>query len=130
LELAFTVRDLNCRLLFSPSLRFLSVIQQANTMSPTATRAVLRQSQFLIRRTAVRHNSSTSQAANKAKETVSNATSKAQDGLSKVTSSAGPAITSAMQNVGGALRKIGGPAGRVVSFVDRKGFLVLIYCHQ
>jgi F-type H+-transporting ATPase subunit g len=87
---------------------------------------VLRQSQFLIRRTAIRHNSSTSQAAKKAKDTVSSATSKASEGLSKVASSAGPAIASAAQNLGGALRKLGGPAGRVVSFVERKNSLLSI----
>ncbi|KAH8698647.1 putative mitochondrial F1F0-ATP synthase g subunit [Talaromyces proteolyticus] len=86
-------------------------------MSPTATRAVLRQSQFLIRRTAVRHNSSN--AANKAKETVSQATSKASEGLSKVSSSAGPAIAGAAQNVGNALRKVGGPTAKAVGFVER-----------
>ncbi|KAJ5872953.1 ATPase F0 complex subunit G mitochondrial [Penicillium soppii] len=81
---------------------------------PAATRAVLRQSQFLTRRTAVRHASSTSEAASKASETASSAASKASEGLSKVSASAGPAIS----NAAGALRKIGGPAGKVISFVD------------
>jgi hypothetical protein len=69
---------------------------------PAATRAVLRQSQFLTRRTVVRHSSSTSEAANKASQTASSA--------------AGPAIS----NAATALRKVGGPVGKVVSFVDCK----------
>lgn len=84
---------------------------------PAVTRAVLRQSQFLTRRTAVRHASSTSEAATKAGEAASSAASKASAGLSKVSASAGPALA----NAAGALRKIGGPAGKVISFVDCKG---------
>lgn len=87
-------------------------------MSPTASRAVLRQSQFLIRRTAVRHNSS--DAAKKAQETVNQATSKASEGLSKVSSTAGPAITGAAQNIGNTLRKLGGPAAKAVGFIERE----------
>lgn len=83
-------------------------------MSPIASRAVLRQSRFLIRRTAIRHNSSTPEAANKAKQTAS----KASEGLSKVSSTAGPAISGAAQNIGNALRKVGGPVGKVVTFVE------------
>ncbi|KAJ5912367.1 hypothetical protein N7504_001250 [Penicillium tannophilum] len=74
---------------------------------PAATRAVLRQSQFLTRRTAVRHASSSS-------EKASQAASKAQEGLSKATAAAGPALS----NAATALRKVGGPVGKVVSFVD------------
>ncbi|KAJ5359153.1 uncharacterized protein N7496_011566 [Penicillium cataractarum] len=81
---------------------------------PAATRAVLRQSQFLARRTVVRHASSTSEAASKAGQTASNAASKAQEGLSKATAAAGPALS----NAASALRKVGGPVGKVVSFVD------------
>lgn len=76
---------------------------------PAATRAVLRQSQFLTRRTAVRHASSSS-------EKASQAASKAQEGLSKATAAAGPALS----NAATALRKVGGPVGKVVSFVDCK----------
>lgn len=87
---------------------------------PAATRAMmLRQSQFLTRRTAVRHASSTSEAANKASQTASAAASKAQEGLSKATAAAGPAIA----NAASALRKVGGPVGKVVSFVDGKDTL-------
>ena len=83
---------------------------------PAATRAVLRQSQFLTRRTFVRHASSTSEAASKAGQSASNAASKAQEGLSKATAAAGPALSSAAS----ALRKVGGPVGKVVKFVDCK----------
>lgn len=92
------------------------LISSAVYKMPAATRAVLRQSQFLTRRTVVRHASSTSEAASKAGETASSAASKASEGLSKVSASAGPAIS----NAAGALRKIGGPAGKVISFVDCK----------
>jgi F-type H+-transporting ATPase subunit g len=77
---------------------------------------LLRQSQLLARRTAVRHASSTSEAASKASQTASSAASKAQEGLSKVTAAAGPAVS----NAASALRKVGGPVGKVVSFVDCK----------
>ncbi|KAL6237759.1 hypothetical protein BDW75DRAFT_203049 [Aspergillus navahoensis] len=85
-------------------------------MPATATRAVLRQSQFLTR-TAVRH-SSTSQAASKATETASSTASKAQEGLSRVSSSAGPAISNAAQGLGNTLKKVGGRTGKVVSFIE------------
>ncbi|KAJ5901595.1 hypothetical protein N7495_002123 [Penicillium taxi] len=78
---------------------------------PAATRAVLRQSQFLTRRTAVRHASSN---AEKASQAASQAASKAQEGLSKATAVAGPALN----NAASALRKVGGPVGKVVKFVD------------
>ena len=80
---------------------------------PAATRAVLRQSQLLTRRIAIRHASSTSE---KASQSASSAASKAQEGLSKATAAAGPAIS----NAATALRKVGGPVGKVVSFVDCK----------
>jgi len=83
---------------------------------PAATRAVLRQSQFLTRRSVVRHSSSTSEAASKASQSASSAASKATEGLSKATAAAGPAIS----NAATALRKVGGPVGKVVSFVDCK----------
>ncbi|OOF95269.1 hypothetical protein ASPCADRAFT_207753 [Aspergillus carbonarius ITEM 5010] len=87
-------------------------------MPATASRAVLRQSQFLTRRSAVRYASSTSEAASKAGEAASSAASKASEGLSRVSSSAGPAISSAAQGLGSALRKVGGRTGKVISFVD------------
>lgn len=82
-------------------------------MPATASRAVLRQSQFLVRRTAVRHASSSSE---KATEAAQSAASKASDGLSRVSSAAGPALSGAAQS----LRKIGGRTGKVISFVDCK----------
>ncbi|PWY89996.1 hypothetical protein BO70DRAFT_358992 [Aspergillus heteromorphus CBS 117.55] len=83
-------------------------------MSATASRAVLRQSQFLTRRTAVRHASTTSEAASKAGQ----AASKASEGLSRVSSTAGPALSNAAQGLGSALRKVGGRTGKVIAFVD------------
>ncbi|GMF76349.1 unnamed protein product [Aspergillus oryzae] len=74
-------------------------------MPATASRAVLRQSQFLTRRTAVRYASSTPESAQKAGEAASSAASKASEGLSRVTSTAGPALSNAAQGVGSALRK-------------------------
>ncbi|KAL2871832.1 F1F0 ATP synthase subunit g [Aspergillus lucknowensis] len=87
-------------------------------MPATASRAVLRQSQFLTRRTAVRYSSSSGQGASKATEMASSTASKAQEGLSRVTSSAGPAISGAAQGLGNALKKVGGRTGKVVSFVE------------
>ncbi|KAE8163866.1 mitochondrial ATP synthase g subunit-domain-containing protein [Aspergillus tamarii] len=87
-------------------------------MPATASRAVLRQSQFLTRRTAVRYASSTSESAQKAGEAASSAASKASEGLSRVTSTAGPALSNAAQGVGSALRKVGGRTGKVIAFVD------------
>ena len=89
-------------------------------MPVTASRAFLRQSQFLTRRTAVRHASSTSETASKASESASSAASKASEGLSRVSSSAGPAIGNAAQGVGNALKKVGGRTGKVISFVECK----------
>lgn len=89
-------------------------------MPATASRAVLRQSQFLTRRTAVRHASSSSEAASKASEKASSAASKASQGLSRVSSSASPALSNAAQGLGGALKKVGGRTGKVISFVECK----------
>lgn len=50
--------------------------------------------------------------------------SKASQGLSKVSSAAGPAISGAARGLGNTLTKIGGPAGRLVGFVERKLFLL------
>lgn len=93
-------------------------------MPAPAARSALRQSQFLFRRTAIRHSSSTSeataQAAAKSKDAAASATSKASEGLSKVTSSAGPAISGALQGAGNALKKVGGRTGRVIAFTECK----------
>lgn len=85
-------------------------------MPLTASRAVLRQSQALTRRTAVRYASSNAENATKAKEALSSAASKASQGLSRVTTSAGPILSNAAQ----ALRKVGGRTGKVISFIDCK----------
>lgn len=90
-------------------------------MPATASRAVLRQSQFLVRRTAVRHASSTSE---KAGEAAQSAASKASDGLSRVSSAAGPALSGVAQS----LRKVGGRTGKVISFVDCKPSLRSLLC--
>ncbi|OXV08683.1 hypothetical protein Egran_03554 [Elaphomyces granulatus] len=87
-------------------------------MPAAASRAVLRQSRFLFRRAPVRHSSSTSEIASKAKDTASPAASEASQNISKVASSAGPAIASVTQTVGKALGKIGGRTGRVIAFVE------------
>lgn len=78
------------------------------------SRAVLRQSQFLIRRTAIRHSST--ETAAKAKESASTAASKASEGLSRVTAAAGPILSSAANS----LKNVGGRTGKVVAFVDCK----------
>ncbi|PGH26489.1 hypothetical protein AJ80_01803 [Polytolypa hystricis UAMH7299] len=83
-------------------------------MPVTASRLLLRQSRFLIRRPVVRSASTTSEAAAKSKD----AAAKASEGLSKVAATAGPAIANAMQGIGGALRKVGGRTGKLVAFVD------------
>ena len=94
-------------------------------MSLLATRTVLRQSSRAIGRTAGRFESTTTKATEAAKDTASKASqtaseykSKASEGLSRVTSSAGPAISGAAQSVGNALGRIGGPAGRLIAFVE------------
>lgn len=89
-------------------------------MPVAASRAVLRQSQFLTRRTPVRHASSTSEAASKANQSASSAASKATEGLSRVSSSAGPAITNAAQGVGNALKNVGGRTGKIITIFECK----------
>ncbi|PGG97279.1 hypothetical protein AJ79_09265 [Helicocarpus griseus UAMH5409] len=83
-------------------------------MSATTSRAVLRQSRYLVRRPAARYASTTSDAASKGKD----AAAKASEGISKAAATAGPAITNALSGVGGALRKVGGRTGKVIAFVD------------
>lgn len=94
------------------------------TMPLALSRATLRQSQFLLRRTNLRNASSTteaaSNAASKAQQTGSKAVSQASEGLSRVTSSAGPAISGAASRVGNALKGIGGRTGRIIGFVECK----------
>ncbi len=94
-------------------------------MSLPASRAVMRQSRFMLRRTAFRNASTTAEAtqkasegASKAKETASAATSKASEGLSRVSSSAGSGISRYTQGVTSFVSRIGGRTGRMISFVE------------
>ncbi|KMU78043.1 hypothetical protein CISG_06805 [Coccidioides immitis RMSCC 3703] len=87
-------------------------------MPVAASRIALRQSRLLIRRSAFRQNSTTSEAAAKTKDAASSAAAKASEGLSKVKSSAGPAIAGAVSGIGSALKRVGGRTGRMVSFVE------------
>ncbi len=82
------------------------------------SRAVLRQSRFLLRRNNLRQASTTSEAASKVKETASATTSKASEGLSRVTSSAGSIVGGAASGARNALNKVGGRTGRLIAFVD------------
>ncbi|KAK3943704.1 ATP synthase subunit G, mitochondrial [Diplogelasinospora grovesii] len=65
--------------------------------------------------------------ASKAKVTASEYATKAQEGLSRVTSAAGPAILNAAKGVSGALGKVGGRTGRLVSFAERQLPFVMYY---
>lgn len=62
----------------------------------------------------------TEKATEKATEAAKDTASKASQGLSKVSSAAGPAISGAARGIGNTLTKIGGPAGKLVGFVERK----------
>ncbi|OCK87896.1 uncharacterized protein K441DRAFT_670035 [Cenococcum geophilum 1.58] len=87
-------------------------------MSLAVSRAVLRRSQFAVRRAAIRNASTNSEVAGSAKEKASQAASKASEGLSRVTSSAGSAIIKAGQFTSSALGGIGGRTGRLIGFVQ------------
>ena len=105
-----------------------SALQCAMSTAP-ASRALLRQSRFLLRRQNVRQASTAAETANKAKETASetaskakdatsNITSKASEGLSRVTSSGGSALSKAGSTARNALSSVGGRTGRVISLVE------------
>ncbi|KIY02098.1 uncharacterized protein Z520_02236 [Fonsecaea multimorphosa CBS 102226] len=85
--------------------------------APTS-RALLRQSKLLLRRTNFRQASTTSEAASKAQESSKQAVSKASEGLSRVSSSAGSAISRVGSSAYSALSRVGGRTGRVISFVE------------
>ncbi|OAP56072.1 F-type H+-transporting ATPase subunit G [Fonsecaea erecta] len=88
-------------------------------MSAASTsRALLRQSRFLLRRNNFRQASTTSEAASKAQESSKQAVSKASEGLSRVSSSAGSAISKVGSSAYSALSRVGGRTGRVISFVE------------
>ncbi|KAI0438027.1 putative sorbitol dehydrogenase [Xylaria telfairii] len=126
------------------------------TMSPSLARPVLRQSGAWSRMAARRFESTTSKAAETAKEgaakasskasattseyatkaqeglskasaTASEYASKAQEGLSKVSSSAGPAIAGAAKGVASSLSKVGGRTARLVAFVEKQVPTVIYY---
>jgi hypothetical protein len=83
------------------------------TMSFVASRAVVRQSQFAVRRAGLRNASTTSQAAGAAKEKAAEVSSKASEGLSKVQSSASSVASQASNAAGKAQGKASGIVGRV-----------------
>ncbi|KIX07380.1 uncharacterized protein Z518_02033 [Rhinocladiella mackenziei CBS 650.93] len=85
--------------------------------APTS-RAILRQSKFLLRRNNFRQASTTSEAASKAQETGKQVASKASEGLSRVSSSAGAVISRVGSSAYGALGRVGGRTGKVISFVE------------
>lgn len=87
-------------------------------MSLAASRAVLRQSTFAVRRAGIRNASTTAEATNTVKETASKAQSKASEGLTKVTSSASSAAQSAGQAANNATQQATGRVGRMVNFVQ------------
>ncbi|KAK2751048.1 hypothetical protein FQN57_000123 [Myotisia sp. PD_48] len=83
-------------------------------MPATVSRLLLRQSRAIIRRPAIRHSSTTQEAAAKAKD----ATAKASEGLAKFTATAGPAVAGAVSGIGSALKRVGGRTAKVISFVE------------
>lgn len=92
-------------------------------MSSAASRLLLGRTKFVTRQTALRHASTTSEAAQaasdtatKSKDAASNIASKASQGLERVQSSAGPALSRALERVNGALGRIGGRTGRIINF--------------
>ncbi|KAF2140071.1 uncharacterized protein K452DRAFT_253841 [Aplosporella prunicola CBS 121167] len=90
-------------------------------MSMAASRAVLRHSRFAVRRAGLRNASSTSDAANAAKDKASQATSKASEGLSRVSSSGSSAMSKASQYGSAAVQRLsamGGRTAKLVGFVQ------------
>lgn len=85
--------------------------------APTS-RALVRQSRFLLRRNNFRQASTASDAASKAQETGKQALSKASEGLSRVQSSVGPTISRVGSSAYSALSRVGGRTGRFISFVE------------
>ena len=98
-----------------------------------SVRPLMRRSAFkqLSSRTAGRRFESTASkateaakdSASKASQTASDYTAKAAQGLSRVTSAAGPAIAGAAKGAAGALGRVGGRTGKLVSFIERKADL-------
>jgi hypothetical protein len=101
-------------------------------MSLSVSRAVVRQSTKLAGRPAQRFQSTTTKAADAAKDAASKTSqsaakfqSKASEGLSRVSSAAGPAISGAAKGLGNALGRIGGRTGKLIQFVERKDILCI-----
>jgi hypothetical protein len=97
----------------TPSPRAISTPSTALTMSLAASRAVLRQSTFAVRRAGLRNASTTSEAAGAVKEKASQASSKASEGLTKVTSSASSAASKASEAASETTQKASGMMGTV-----------------
>lgn len=106
-----------------------SVAGNVVRMSATASRILLRRPQphLVVRRSTLRHASTTeratqaaSETASKAKGTASNATSKASEGLSRVTSSASSTMSRVGSGISSTLGKIGGRTGRLIGFAECK----------
>ncbi|KAH3907245.1 hypothetical protein HBI56_183800 [Parastagonospora nodorum] len=86
-------------------------------MSLAASRAVLRQSTFAVRRAGLRNASTTSEAAGAVKDKAGQAASKASEGLSKVQSSASSAASKASETASATTQKASGLAGTVQGMV-------------
>ena len=91
-------------------------------MSSPASGLMLRHTRFVTRRTALRHASTTAEAASntaaKSKEAASNATSKASQGLSRVKSSAESGVSGAAQGVSNAAEKVQGRTSGLISAIQ------------
>jgi hypothetical protein len=96
----------------------ISTPSQRIKMSLAASRAVLRQSTFAVRRAGIRNASTTAEATNTVKDTASKVQSKASEGLTKVTSSASSAVSGAGSAVSNASQAATGRVGRMVNFVQ------------
>jgi hypothetical protein len=88
-------------------------------MSLAASRAVLRQSTFAVRRAGLRNASTTSEAAGAVKDKAAQASSKASEGLSKVQSSASEAAS----KVGNAAEATKAQAGGLMGTVQGQSSL-------
>ncbi|KAF1943520.1 hypothetical protein EJ02DRAFT_373358 [Clathrospora elynae] len=87
-------------------------------MSLAASRAVLRQSTFTVRRAGIRNASTTAEAASTVKNTASQAQSKASEGLTKVTSSVSSAASSVTSTASNAASATTARATGLVGFVQ------------
>ncbi|KAH7086430.1 mitochondrial ATP synthase g subunit-domain-containing protein [Paraphoma chrysanthemicola] len=87
-------------------------------MSLAASRAVLRQSTFAVRRAGIRNASTTSEATGAVKDKAAQASSKASEGLSKVTSSASEAASKVGSAASDAANATTGRVGRLVGSVQ------------